>query len=405
MSIGPEAKLQTETANGVRDKETASSNEASTSKKSRGLLNVPSRSSSQKNQPSPTASGLSGVTASDSRDSIGRNSKESKSSMLGRRRNGSASSNHSGAVTQPTSTTVTSQPNSPAGAPMRRKKGGGLLSLLGCCGVPDNANALDGAEDPLPSHKLDKIPQRQLTSSRRTVTPSDHTSGSKTQVSEKEKEKEPLGQTETVQDTPKSAKRVSGSTAQDQSTIGDRDNESKGTTLVTPPGPSITVNAPVSEDHEVTDAGVGPAAAQDTDGDVPMTDADVDAQQAKPAAPVVDEQYQSPPPPAPSSPISTANAPVSEDETAVVAAPAEPEQKWLLPPIQPQLKGRKCLVLDLDETLVHSSFKVSSSYSPPRDAPLTTGRYCTRPISRYQWKSRATIIMFTSSSGQVWTSL
>ncbi|KAH8700565.1 HAD-like domain-containing protein [Talaromyces proteolyticus] len=31
---------------------------------------------------------------------------------------------------------------------------------------------------------------------------------------------------------------------------------------------------------------------------------------------------------------------------------------WLLPPPQPHLHGRKCLILDLDETLVHSSFKV-----------------------------------------------
>lgn len=31
---------------------------------------------------------------------------------------------------------------------------------------------------------------------------------------------------------------------------------------------------------------------------------------------------------------------------------------WLLPPPLPNLRGRKCLVLDLDETLVHSSFKV-----------------------------------------------
>ncbi|WPH02890.1 Hypothetical protein R9X50_00575800 [Acrodontium crateriforme] len=33
-------------------------------------------------------------------------------------------------------------------------------------------------------------------------------------------------------------------------------------------------------------------------------------------------------------------------------------QKWLLPPVRPEFKGRKCLVLDLDETLVHSSFKI-----------------------------------------------
>ena len=44
-------------------------------------------------------------------------------------------------------------------------------------------------------------------------------------------------------------------------------------------------------------------------------------------------------------------------ENSVVSTP-EPVQKWLLPPIKPEMKGRKCLVLDLDETLVHSSFKV-----------------------------------------------
>lgn len=34
-----------------------------------------------------------------------------------------------------------------------------------------------------------------------------------------------------------------------------------------------------------------------------------------------------------------------------------PSQGWLLSPVTEQLAGRKCLVLDLDETLVHSSFK------------------------------------------------
>ena len=39
-------------------------------------------------------------------------------------------------------------------------------------------------------------------------------------------------------------------------------------------------------------------------------------------------------------------------------APAEEGRKWLLPQLRPEHRGRKCLVLDLDETLVHSSFKV-----------------------------------------------
>lgn len=43
---------------------------------------------------------------------------------------------------------------------------------------------------------------------------------------------------------------------------------------------------------------------------------------------------------------------------------AEPAQKYLLGAIQPRFQGKKCLVLDLDETLVHSSFKVSRFYRP-----------------------------------------
>jgi RNA polymerase II subunit A small phosphatase-like protein len=48
----------------------------------------------------------------------------------------------------------------------------------------------------------------------------------------------------------------------------------------------------------------------------------------------------------------------SQDPSAV--STPEPVQKWLLPPITSQFSGKKCLVLDLDETLVHSSFKVST---------------------------------------------
>lgn len=40
------------------------------------------------------------------------------------------------------------------------------------------------------------------------------------------------------------------------------------------------------------------------------------------------------------------------------AATENEKQQYLLPPLQPRFKGKKCLVLDLDETLVHSSFKV-----------------------------------------------
>ncbi|RHZ51540.1 putative general stress response phosphoprotein phosphatase Psr1/2 [Aspergillus thermomutatus] len=55
-----------------------------------------------------------------------------------------------------------------------------------------------------------------------------------------------------------------------------------------------------------------------------------------------------PPPPPPQVPLG---------KQIQIATPERPHQ-WLLPPPLPHLRNRKCLVLDLDETLVHSSFKV-----------------------------------------------
>ncbi|KAI1413271.1 NIF-domain-containing protein [Hypoxylon sp. FL1857] len=353
MSKGVDEKAQVE-HDGSQEKEKIPAEDVSGSRKGRGLLNVPSRSSSQRIQASPATTGLSGTTADDPRDSIGGHSKESKHSMLGRRRNGSASSNHSGAATNPTTTPSTSQPNSPAGAPQRRKKGG-LLALLGCCVVPNHANTLEAGEDPLPSHKLDKIPQRPLTSSRRTITPSEQTGGSKTQAYDKEKESQPQAGTAAL-DASKSAKRASAST-QDQSTVGDRESESKQTTLVGAPGPSITVNPPVAEDHEAEAVAVEGSSSRDVDGDVEMADAEQANNEPAKQPTSTDEQYAKPVPPPPPGPIPIANpAPLVSEEKSVDLE--QGQQKYLLPPVEPHLKGRKCLVLDLDETLVHSSFKI-----------------------------------------------
>jgi RNA polymerase II subunit A small phosphatase-like protein len=48
---------------------------------------------------------------------------------------------------------------------------------------------------------------------------------------------------------------------------------------------------------------------------------------------------------------------VVQKQTSDMSEASEP-QKYLLGPIAPRFQGKKCLVLDLDETLVHSSFKV-----------------------------------------------
>ncbi|KAK7985388.1 hypothetical protein PG988_003010 [Apiospora saccharicola] len=352
MSKGIEEKPQAD-YDGSREKTSLAQDDGSSSKKGRGLLHVPSRSSSQKNQSSPTSTGLSGVTASESRESLSGHSKGSKNSMLGRQRNGSASSHRSGAGTGPASTPGSTQPNSPAVAPQKRKKGG-LLSMLGCCVVPDHGNALEGGDEALPSHKLDRIPPRPLTSSRRTGTPSEQTTGSKSQLPEKEKDP----QTQAVPTTEQSkTKRASGSAAQDQSTAGEHESDSKQTTLVGATGPSITVNPPVSENPEKVEPSADAPATKDTDGDVAMPDADAPARVKQSiTAPEEQEQNTVTSPPAPvEAPTPPAAVP---EEKAVAVAESTPEQKFLLPPIEPHMKGRKCLVLDLDETLVHSSFKI-----------------------------------------------
>ena len=99
------------------------------------------------------------------------------------------------------------------------------------------------------------------------------------------------------------------------------------------------------------------------DSDVQMVDAPL-------VAPVPEEQANVPtdreagqtqlnlPPPPPRGSQDRPAAGVSR--TASNGDNPNESQKWLLPPIQPRFTGKKCLVLDLDETLVHSSFKVSA---------------------------------------------
>ncbi len=61
-----------------------------------------------------------------------------------------------------------------------------------------------------------------------------------------------------------------------------------------------------------------------------------------------------PPPP----PIPNPSRPGPSAQQTSNGAATGDQQKWLLPPVADRFRGKKCLVLDLDETLVHSSFKI-----------------------------------------------
>lgn len=325
-------------AEGSKEKELLAPEEAPKSKKGRGLLHVPSRSSSQKIQASPTSTGLSGATAGDPRDSIGGQSKESKGSILGRHRNGTASS---GDVTGPTNTPGNSQPSSPTTGAQKRKKASGILSLFGCCVVPQDANAVDGSDD-IPTHKLDKIPNRPATASHRTATPSE-------QSKNQPYEKEPQPQMTSASSENAKANRASASGAQDEIAPAEKESETKPPAASSSSEPVVTVDVPPAGPPEEPMDTDDVTPANDVDADVEMPDADPQAAQKE----VNGEPNISLPPPPPGP------APVNpQHENIVVEAPEAPKQKFLLPPIRPEHKGKKCLVLDLDETLVHSSFKI-----------------------------------------------
>ena len=122
-------------------------------------------------------------------------------------------------------------------------------------------------------------------------------------------------------------------------------------TVVTDQKPQLEFPPPPTEAHrasdiDMTDAPVVPPVEEQNVVDEPVQPHDV--------VPVA-----LPPPPPLQKRMAQTQAPTSATDVPPVPDP-EPENKqtWLLPPAQAPLKGRKCLILDLDETLVHSSFKI-----------------------------------------------
>lgn len=150
-------------------------------------------------------------------------------------------------------------------------------------------------------------------------------------------------------------------------------------TTAATPGPSNTMPIPSNSEISRLPSGDGgsnqSSTEQTTDpfvekqplqGDLPVQDSKASDTVMR-DAPVEDENIEEDvsattdekviphgiPPPPPIQYATTAN----ESETPA-PPPASEKHMFLLPPIQPEFKNKKCLVLDLDETLVHRSFKV-----------------------------------------------
>ena len=250
-----------------------------------------------------------------------------------------------------------------------------MLSLLGCCGVPQDANAVDGTDEtPLPSHKVTIPNNRPTTASHRTATPSEQ---SRSQPYERESHPqmtpsggapEPL--TKPTQRAPVASSKDTPSATAEKSvpaaaaavaTTGTAYEPKKQADVPMAPsdggGPVTMVDVlPATSSEPVA---VGPAEKsvpeKDEEGDIHLRDAgNREDEGGVMNAATTDPHANNLPPPPPGP------APANQPPPDIIAA-EPPTQKWLLPPVRAEHKGKKCLILDLDETLVHSSFKVSSS--------------------------------------------
>lgn len=270
-----------------------------------------------------------------------------------------------------------------------------------CCGVPDHGNQLDGESSP-PANKVTKVGGDRPASASKPIVniPEEKPAPVQTEkdaLRTADSEKIPTISDEGKDIETEPSKPVgNGEVSRPKPDLRDQalpdlpkgESSSQGERAATP------IVAPIPTTAESTrNENTESQQKNDAEGDVKMEDTEPVLQEAVvPVARNTDTSSKTtlplPPPP-----------PVPEPETI-----QEPEQKWLLPPITPRFQGKKCLVLDLDETLVHSSFKVHTPLESWQTQILTYFRFFTRPTSPSQSRSRDNITTFMWSNVLVLTS-
>ncbi|KAK5952472.1 hypothetical protein OHC33_006515 [Knufia fluminis] len=365
---------------------------ANTSEKN--TVEVPPRSTSQ--QPgSSIPQPLSNVDQVNEPPSPRRGSKRS---LISRSRQGSRSSRRSA---RHAAKALESRENPPAvpqndsARPERKQKSGGFLSFLNCCRADEDLDALKSEEPDVPAkqRKIEPTPQRAAIPDE----PAEPVASEKMKTQEpqyNEKQAEPItvgeeqpvlseksrqdsrprvGRNELSHDKPAPEIAPVSVPSASAITTGQPDSSTQaGSSRQAEPTVHDLITAPQSEPIEPYAADQKPHLEfppppkdERRESDVDMTDV--------PSVPpveeqnVVDEPVQPhdiapvalPPPPPLQKRMAQTQTPVpAVDVPPVPDSEPESKQQWLLPPAQPPLKGRKCLILDLDETLVHSSFKI-----------------------------------------------
>ena len=273
-----------------------------------------------------------------------------------------------------------------------------FLSLLGCCGVQDDAKNPDISEPAVPPKKA-KVLQANRSRQPTPAVKAEKSAAESSTGESKEVPEETIGGTpyseQTAAAKPKMVTRLSKENASTEkpTALGNgpateeepaaqadaRDqplpplpalspiSNNTSATAELPPGPDVVPVLPpnplntTSAEEDVAEEG---QVINDRTPEQAKRDSDIEMTQAPPIAPEPGdiqrnaepekEQQQtqaSLPPPPPRNNQARGSSPAER-------SPAAERQQWLLPPIQPRFQGKKCLVLDLDETLVHSSFKV-----------------------------------------------
>ncbi|KAF2164700.1 hypothetical protein M409DRAFT_67805 [Zasmidium cellare ATCC 36951] len=299
-------------------------------------------------------------------------------------------------------------PQAPSAEQERPKKKGGLLAFLNCCGSSDTVQETgqqDAAQPAKPATKTQPTRAQQPRNPQNVGTADTSTTqDSKEVIDEKSTQKQLLADGSKVESRKEGADAeksqpsdgavdklepnhpggsLATATANSSGVAQSADGSSGLPNIVTsgpsdgpvdtdPANPSVQVQAPTptvpqQEDQPIFDR--TPEQKQ-LDEDIEMSDklplSEKEAQQ------IDEEQHQHqteesqqgystgslpPPPPLPQSHQGSGDSTGASHDTSLVSTP-EQSGKWLLPPVRPEHRGRKCLVLDLDETLVHSSFKI-----------------------------------------------
>jgi carboxy-terminal domain RNA polymerase II polypeptide A small phosphatase len=375
------------------------------SQQKNSLLNVPSRTSSQiKQDPSSTSPPLTGATVTDDSASLG---KGSKRSILGKKRDTSKSSSRR-APQEQTSREV-SKEAAPAiaqtdGATAAKKKGSsGFLSFLNCCSSHHNTNTMDIDDQALPAKKSRLQPVREKPATQpetvKTVNEAGHVTDS--EAKDAFEEKQPGLEATEKPELPLPVEKKHGIDVRPQITRRESSREKTvlpaGTTnsadttenlaaareqplpavppsvqpvatsaistqALQPPAVNVQAPTPTIDQEEISPTPEWTPDQSKRNSDIDMPDAPPEVDKAvehetttSPALPKAEAQkIDLPPPP----PIEQRQSQVINKEVPAVPGSSQEKQIWLLPPMQPRFKGRKCLVLDLDETLVHSSFKI-----------------------------------------------